>query len=59
MNKLTKLRLFFYPRHRNYDGDGKETVKKTIGLMSKTKTLHVHHAFLYISLLCLHNNDVK
>ena len=26
--------------------------------MSKT-TLHVHHAFLYISLLSLHNNDVK
>ena len=23
--------------------------QKTIGLMSKTKTLHVHHAFLYIS----------
>ena len=44
---------------RNYDGDCKENVKKTIGLMSKTTTLHVHHAFLYISLLCLHNNDVK
>ena len=27
--------------------------------MSKTTTLHVHHAFLYISLLSLHNNDVK
>ena len=31
------------------DSNGNETVKKTIGLMSKTKTLHVHHAFLYIS----------
>ena len=38
---------------RNYDGDGKENVKKAIGLMSKTTTLHVHHAFLYISLLSL------
>ena len=33
--------------------------KKTIGLMSKTTTLHVHHAFLYISLPSLHNNGVK
>ena len=24
--------------------------KKTIGFISKTTTLHVHHAFLYISL---------
>ena len=27
-----------------------KNVKKTIGLISKTTTLHVHHAFLYISL---------
>ena len=33
---------------RNYDGDGKENVKKAIGLMSKTTILHVHHALLYI-----------
>ena len=33
--------------------------QKTIGLMSKTTTLHVHHAFLYISLPSLHYNDVK
>ena len=38
----------------NYDGDGKENVKQAIGLISKTTTLHVHHAFLYISLLSLH-----
>ena len=44
---------------QNYDGDSKENVKKTIGLMSKTTTLHVHHAFLYISLPSLHNYDVK
>ena len=44
---------------RNYDGDGKENVKKAIGLMSKKTTAHVHHAFLYISLLSLHNYDVK
>ena len=44
---------------RNYDGDGKENVKKAIGLGSKTTTLLVHHAFLYISLPSLHNHDVK
>ena len=27
--------------------------------MSKTRSLHVHHAFLYISLPSLHNDDVK
>ena len=44
---------------RNCNGDGKENVKKAIGLMSTTTTLHVHHAFLYISLPSLHNYDVK
>ena len=33
--------------------------QKTKGLMSKTTTLHVHHAFLCISLPSLHNYDVK
>ena len=33
----------------NY-ADGDENVKKTIGFIRKTTTLHVHHAFLYISL---------
>ena len=32
------------------DADSNENVKKTIGLTGKTTTLHVHHAFLYISL---------
>ena len=35
---------------RSNDADGNENVTKTIGLISKTTTLHVHHAFLYISL---------
>ena len=43
----------------NDDGDGNEDVKKAIGLLSKTTTLHVHHAFLYISLPSLHDYDVK
>ena len=35
--------------------------KKAIGLdmTSKTTTLHVHHAFLYISLPSLHDYNVK
>ena len=38
--------------------DGNENVSKTIGLISK-RTLHVHHAFLCISLPFLHDYDVK
>ena len=36
--------------------DGNENA---IGLLSKTTSLHVRHAFLYISLPLLHNYDVK
>ena len=45
----------------NYNSDSKQNVKKAISLMSKTTTLLVHHAFLYIkfSLLSLHSYDVK
>ena len=32
---------------------------KAIGLMSKTTILYVHHAFLYISLPSLHDDDIK
>ena len=39
------------------DDDG--NVKKTIGLISKTTTSHVHHTFLYISFSFFHNYDVK
>ena len=35
------------------NGDGNEKGKK------KTTALHVHHAFLYISLPSLHDYDVK
>ena len=30
-----------------------------MGLVTKTTILHVHHAFLYISLPSLHDYDVK
>ena len=42
-----------------YIGILKDNVKKAIGLVNKPTSLHVHHAFLYISLLSLHNYDVN
>ena len=44
---------------RSNDADDNENVKKTIGLISKTTTSHVHHTFLYISIPFLHDYDVK
>ena len=44
---------------RSDDGDGNEEVKKAIGLITKTTTLLVHHAFFYISLPSLYDYDVK
>ena len=41
------------------DGDGNENVKTAIDLLGKTRSSHVHHAFLYISLPLLHDYDVK
>ena len=40
---------------RSNDADDSENVKKTIGLISKTTTSHVHHTFLYISFPFLHD----
>ena len=42
---------------RSDDGDGNTT--KAIGLINKTTILHVHYAFLHISLPSLHDYDVK
>ena len=39
----------------NDDGNGNEKVKNVTGLLSKTSSLHVHHAFLFISLPSLHD----
>ena len=44
---------------RSNDADDNENVKKTIGLINKTTTSHVHHTFLYISFPFLHDYDVK
>ena len=44
---------------RSDDGDGYGNATKAKSLISKTTILHVHHAFLYISLPSLHDYDVK
>ena len=41
------------------DGDGDGNTTKAIGLISKITILHVHYAFLRISLPSLHDYDVK
>ena len=43
----------------NDDGRRQRQIGKAIALLRKTTTLHLHHAFLYISLLSLHDYDVK
>ena len=52
-------KVFSIVSFSNDDGDGKEDVKKATGLLRKTTTLHVHHAFLFISLPSLHDYDLK
>ena len=45
---------------RSDDADVNDSGKKAIDLdLSKTTTLHVHHAFLYISLPLLHDFNVS
>ena len=44
---------------RCHDYDDNENVKKAVGWIGKTTTLHVHRAFLYISLLALNHYDGK
>ena len=41
------------------DGNSNGNSPKAIGLITKTTILHVHHAFLYISLPSLHDNEIS
>ena len=43
----------------NNDSDGNKNVKTTIVLLSKKTSLHMHHAFLYISLPLRYDYDMK
>ena len=63
---LSTTAFFFVPADgpcirelSNDHSNGSEYVKKAIGLISKTTTLHVQHTFLYISLPSLHDYGVK
>ena len=44
---------------RSNDTDGNENVKKTAAFMSKTTTLHLHHAFCIFVCPFLRDYDVK
>ena len=44
---------------RSNDADGNEKVKKSISLISKTTSLHVHHTFFVHFSPFLHHYDVK
>ena len=69
LGKWLKVIALFFNAHRllritlgtlrSNDADDNENVKKTIGLISKKTTSHVHHTFLYISFPFLHDYDVK
>ena len=54
LRKLTQLGSL-----SNHDGDCNENGKKQWALIGKTTTLHVHHAFLFISYPSLHDYKVK
>ena len=53
-----KIREFLQRRRRRQRQRQRER-QTAIGLLSKTTSLHVHHAFLYISLPFLHHYDAK
>ena len=58
----TQARYTLLGTLRWHDGENKnenENVKQAMGWISKTTTLHVHHAYLYISLQIMHDNDGK
>ena len=46
-------------RQRQRQQERKKKRSTVVGLISKTTTSHVHHAFLYISLPSLHDYNVK
>ena len=58
-NRRALFTIYIIGTLRSDDGDGNENATKAIGLITKTTILHVHHAFLYISLPSLHDYDVK
>ena len=62
-NKLLSVNIFIkgYIRSDDDNGDGNENVKKAIGLMEKTATLQVLHAFFvhFFAVTTVHDYDVN
>ena len=62
-NKLLSVNIFIkgYIRSDDGDGGGNENVKKAIGLMGKTATLQVLHAFCvhFFAVTAVHDYDVN
>jgi len=62
-NKLLSVNIFIkgYIRFDDGDGDGNENVKKAVGLMGKTATLQVPHAFFvhFFAVTAVHDYDVN
>ena len=61
VNKLLSVNIFIKGYIRSDDGDGNENVKKAIGLMGKTATLQVLHAFCvhFFAVTAVHDYDVN
>ena len=63
VNKLLSVNIFIkgYIRSDDGDGDGDENVKKAIGLMGKTATLQVLHAFCvhFFAVTAVHDYDIN
>ena len=57
LSRVASLAIIGTLRSDNRDGNG--NVNKAIGLMTKTTSLHVHHASLYVSLPSLHDYGMK
>ena len=51
--------LFLNDNRTNDDGNTKEKGNNNMFILTKTTTLHVHHAILYISFLSLYPYDME
>ena len=54
---LTHFLFFILGSLRRHNSNGNENLKKVIGWIGKTTTLHMQQAFLYISSLSLNDHD--
>ena len=57
--EIQKVNIMVSSQIRDFKIQWRDHNENVKGLISETTPLHVHHAFLYISLLSLHDYDVK